>query len=570
MWYSYSPPLPEQRFLLDRVHGLSDILRLYGDEADLQTCWSILEGAARFATDVLSPLNPVGDRIGSKLAAGRVITPPGFREAYEAYASQGWPSLSAPREFGGQGLPLLLQLAVSELIIGGCASFAMLPLQQRAAVKVLATHGRSKSVNDIISAIIAGRCGATISMTEADAGSDPGRGRTRAISRSDGMFEIHGSKIFISFADHDLTPQIAHLVLAREPDGPGGGRGMSLFLVRKWLDDACTVRNAAHVTAIEQKMGLKASPTCVLSLDGAVGERIGPAGKGLSTIFTMVNVMRLEVSIQGVAVGHAAYARARAYADERLQGDNAAGHGPVPLIDHPDVRRNLMTMRARIEGMRALIFEVARQFDLAERAGPTAREDARLLAEFLLPICKTAGSEAGFEVTNLALQIFGGHGYVADTGVEQYVRDIRVASIFEGANGIQAIDLLTRKLVDNEGRRWEIFTRTIRRDLAGLDDVAFVSELCEALNSLEEVAAQMRERLARDRDLALAGATPFLQLVAVVALGWTWLRLQSAGFADVDPDAKLGNVGEFYFANLFPLYRVYREQALQGSSSLLV
>ena len=264
--------------------------------------------------------------------------------------------------------------------------------------------------------IVSGRWGATISMTETNAGSDAGRGRTRAIARSDGLFELHGNKIFISYGDHDFTDQIVHLVLAREPGGASGGRGMGLFVVRKWLDDAFTVRNPVHVTSIERKMGLKASPTCVLTLDGAIGERLGEPNKGLATIFTMVNVMRLEVSIQGIALGHAAYVKARAYAEDRLQGDGVDGLGPVQLINHPDVRRNLMLIRARIEGLRALIFEVARQLDIVLYGDAEARNQARMLAELLLPVCKVAGSEAGFEATNTALQIFGGHGYIVDFG----------------------------------------------------------------------------------------------------------------------------------------------------------
>jgi 3-(methylsulfanyl)propanoyl-CoA dehydrogenase len=564
----YSPPLQQQKFLLEHVHGLPDILRLDGSETETETCWTILDSAARFAVDVLSPLNSAGDRAGCRLDGHDVIMPPGFKAGYDAFVAQGWPALSAPSHLGGQGMPRLLQLAVSEMIIGACLSFSMLPLQQRAAAAVLTRHGDPDSVGSLINDIVSGRCGATITMTEPNAGSDAGRGRTRAVARADGRFDLHGSKVFISFADHDLTAQIVHLVLAREPGGAEDGRGLSLFLVRKWLDEAHSVRNAAYVTAIEHKMGLKASPTCVLSLDGAIGERIGPAGKGLATIFTMVNVMRLDVAMHGIAIGHAAYARARAYAEERLQGDDAGGNGPVALIAHPDVRRNLMTMRARVEGMRGLIFEVARQLDLAERLPAPARDEARALAELLLPVCKAAGSEVGFEAANLALQIFGGYGYVTDTGIEQYVRDIRVASIFEGTTGIQAIDLLTRKLVDNDGRRWTIFIRTLRDDvarMAGRDDVAAVAA---ALDALQETADILIGQLAHDRARALGGATPFLQMVAVVALGWTWLRLRDAGIANALPDPGLGDVAGFFFLNIFPAYRLYRHQAVAGSAAL--
>ncbi|MGO4715268.1 acyl-CoA dehydrogenase [Bradyrhizobium sp. 2TAF24] len=558
---SYTPPLPQQLFLLERVLGLQDILDRRADGADLDTCRAVLEGASRFASGILAPLNAVGDRVGASFSAGHVTMPPGFAAAYDAFVRQGWSALSAPRELGGQGLPQLLQLAVSEMVIGGCMAFAMLPLQQRAATKLLAMHGQGEASRRLLPDLVAGRCGATIAMTEADAGSDAGRGRTRAVPRGDGLYELHGSKMFISYGDHDLTRQIAHIVLAREADAGDGGRGMGLFLVRKWLDDDYRIRNAAHVTAIEHKMGLKASPTCVLTLDGAVGERIGPAGAGLRLIFTMINVMRLEVSLHGVAIGQAAYGRARAYADERRQGSDAAGHGPVALIDHADVRRNLVTMRARLDATRALVFEAARQFDLAELAGPDEAANARALAEFLLPVCKVAGSEAGFDIANLAVQVFGGHGYVTDNGVEQYVRDVRVAAIFEGANGIQAIDLLTRKLVDHDGLRWQAFIRRVRADVGALAGRRRAPEFAIALNALEDLAVAMRSRLERDRDLALAGATPFLNMVAIIALGWMWLRLDAAGIGEVEPDPRLPDVCDYFFTNLFPLHEIYRRQA---------
>lgn len=558
---SYTPPSSQHQFLLERVLGLQDILDRGGGDADLATCRGVLASAGRFASGILAPLNAVGDRIGAVFSAGAVAMPPGFGAAYDAYVRQGWSSLSAPPDLGGQGLPQLLQVAVSEMVIGACMAFAMLPLQQRAAARLLAAHGDGEVSRRLLPEIVAGRCGATIAMTEADAGSDAGRGRTRALPRGDGLFELHGSKMFISYGDHDLTRQIAHVVLAREVDGGEGGRGMGLFLVRKWLDDDGRQRNAAHVTAIEHKMGLKASPTCVLTLDGAVGERIGPAGAGLRLIFAMITVMRLEVSLHGVAIGQAAYDRARAYADERRQGSDAAGRGPVALIAHPDVRRNLATMRARLDATRALVFEAARQFDLAELADAGEATEARALAEFLLPVCKVAGSEAGFEIANLAMQVFGGHGYITDNGIEQYVRDVRVAAIFEGANGIQAIDLVTRKLVENDGARWHAFVRRVRADLEALAGRRRVGELAVALNALEDLAVAMRARLARDRALALAGATPFLNMVAMIALGWMWLRLDAAGAADAAPDRRLPDICDFFFSNLFPLHEVYRRQA---------
>lgn len=564
----YSPPLAQQKFLLDRVFDIVGILGKAEGHLDRGTCWTILDSAAQFCSEVLSPLNPIGDRRGCVLEGHNVTMPPGFKRAYMDFVELGWSALSAPSKFGGQQAPMLLQVAVSEMVIGACMSFSMLSLQQRAAVRLLARHADHGQYGALISDIAGGRCGATIAMTEANAGSDVGNGTTRAVLRSDGRFDLHGTKVFISYADHDLTGQIVHLVLAREFDERHGGSGMSLFLVPKWLDEARTVRNSVFVTAIEHKMGLKASPTCVLSFEGAIGERIGDPGKGLATIFSMVNAMRLEVAMHGVAIGHAAYARARLYAEERRQGRNSANRGPVALIEHPDVRRNLLMMRARVEGLRALIFETASRLDLAERSSTSASKEAQRLADFLLPVCKAAGSEGGFEAANIAMQIHGGYGYVEATGIEQLVRDVRVSSIFEGANGIQAIDLVTRKLTGNQGSGWSLFTQAIREDLSQMATGIYVSQVTDALENLEEAAEVLVERLGRQPELALGGATPFLHAVANVALGWMWLRQQAAGVAEVLHDPKLGDVVGFFFQNIFPATGLHLHQATHGAAAV--
>jgi len=530
----YTPPLEDLRFLLDRVLTVS---QLFGYDAyahaDQDIAEAVLTGAGRFASEALAPLNAVGDVQGSQLVNGRVRTPQGFPEAYRALAEGGWIGLDMPEEYGGQALPLVLQAAYAEMVNGACVSFGMLPLMQRAAARLLIAHAAPELVAAFAPRLVSGEWGATICISEAQAGSDVGRIATRAVQDAKGVWRITGSKIFITYGDQDFTPQILHLLLARTPDAPPGTRGLSLFAVPARVVDANGEPGAANgvtVARVEHKMGLKASPTCVMDFDNAMAYPVGATGAGMRCMFVMMNAMRLEVAVQGVAVAGAATARAMEYAAERCQG-GAPGQPAVPLTTHADVVRMLFEMRALSEGFRALTLQAAYCLDAGYAAhDEQVRADALALAEWLLPVCKAGGSDAGFRVANLAVQIFGGHGYVCDSGVEQYVRDARIMAIYEGANGIQALDLVTRKLGGDAARRYRLFVDAVRKDLAacGAASPVLVAALNAALADLENASAWMLAQLKDAPRNAEAGATAYLQLVSLVGLGWMWLRMDAA------------------------------------------
>lgn len=572
----YVPPLEDMRFLLEEVFDLTGVFgRGPYRDVDGDVARAVLEQAGRFAADVLGPVNAAGDAAGSQLVDGAVRTPPGFKEAYRRYCEAGWVGLDLPELYGGQGLPLVIQAGVAETVTGSCMAFSMLPLMGRAASRLLIGHADARLRDSVVPRLISGQWTATICISEPQAGSDVGRIGTRATPRDDGTWALTGTKIFITYGDHDLAPQIIHMVLARTPGAPAGTRGLSLFIVPKFAfadDGTLGERNAAVVGRVEHKMGLKASPTCVLNLDGARGFLVGGECNGLKVMFDMVNVMRLETGIQGLAVGGAATAKALAYAAERCQG-GAASAAPVALTDHADVRRMLYTMRARVEAMRAMMFETALQLDLAVTAASEAdRVTAREQAQWLLPICKAFFTATGFEVANLAVQCFGGHGYVSDAGVEQYVRDLRVASIYEGTNGIQAFDLVVRKLINDEGRRYGEFVGRIRKDVertAQRDDLRGIrAALVDGLERIERVAAAYRALVPERRREAEAGAAAFLALAGRVASAWMWLRMAAVATGPSALHRRKRELAAFYAAYLMPEVLTLERQALPGTASV--
>ena len=532
----YQPPLEDLSFLLHdvlRIEGLARhacFARVDGELID-----AVLDGAGRFAVDVLAPINATGDEEGSRLVDGRVVTPTGFRAAYHRFIEGGWLAMDLPEEIGGQGLPVVLQTAVAEMCDGACVAFGMLPLMQRAGARLLMAHGSPALVDTFARPLAAGEWTATICISEPQAGSDVGRVRTKAEPHPDGGYLITGTKIFISFGDHDLTEQIIHLVLARVAGAAPGTKGLSLFVVPRLVvasDGTLGGANSVSVARVEKKMGLKASPTCVLDFEGAAGFLVGEEGGGMQAMFTMINTLRLGVAVQGVAVAGAATAAALAYAGERPQGGPPASD-PVAIIEHADVRRMLLTMRARTEAMRALTLETALNIDLARAQNQTGEgADAQSLATWLLPVCKTRAAETGFEVANLGVQVLGGQGYIRDAGVEQYVRDSRVQSIYEGTSGIQALDLVTRKLRAGDGRLFELFSGRVRATLEAHGGDSGLAPLHDALSGalevLERATADMGRYLGHSPRDAEAAATPYLQLVGLVAEGWMWLRMAAA------------------------------------------
>lgn len=569
---NYSPPLQAQLFLLEDVLHWEQLFQLpQFSHADSETAKAVLTEGARFVSEVLAPINQPGDKQGSRFEDNRVITPAGFREAFQHYAEGGWPGLDLPEAYGGQDLPLTVQAAFAEMVNGACVAFGMFPIMLRAAAWLLIEHASDELIESVVPNLTAGKWGASICITEAQAGSDVGNIHTQATPDVHGIYKLTGSKIFISYGDHDLTSQIVHLVLARTVDAPAGSRGLSLFLAPKYLFTKEKKMNSISVSRIEEKMGLHASPTCVLNLDGATAYPIGPLCQGLNCMFTMVNLMRLEVAVQGVAIAGAAIQKALSYTAERRQGGKPGA--PQPIIEHADVRRTLFIMRARCEAMRALVYETAFNLDLARAAeSEQQRSNAKQLAEFLLPVCKTCAAEMGFAVASHGLQLFGGHGYVCDAGIEQYLRDSRVMAIYEGTSGIQALDLVTRKLLKDEGRRYQIFIDRVVQDIAnnqtGEEEKIIANGLAVALASLQRSTESIKQQsLLSMRDVE-AAATDYIHLVGLVAGAWMWLRMVSVTGGDPERSQGRQAYGKFYVEYLLPEAAILEQRIVKGADTL--
>jgi alkylation response protein AidB-like acyl-CoA dehydrogenase len=574
----YKAPLRDMRFVLHEVFGSADLAKL-SSEVDLQPelIDSILEEAGKLAEQVLLPLNASGDEEGCHLENGVVRTPKGFKEAYAKFCAGGWTALACDREYGGQGLPESVNKFVEEMICSANLSFGLYPGLSRGAYLALRHHGADELKKRYLPKLAEGTWSGTMCLTEAHCGTDLGMLRTKAVPRDDGSFAISGNKIFISAGEHDLTENIIHLVLARLPDAPAGSKGISLFLVPKFLptsDNKPGTRNGVLCTAIEHKMGIKASATCQLTFENATGWLVGAPHRGLAAMFTMMNSERLSVGIQGLAISEAAYQSAVVYARERLQGRSLAGaqhpEKPAdPIIVHPDVRRMLLTMRAYAEGCRALGAWVARALDTLEYGkDPALRQQAEDFTALMTPIVKALFTDFGFEAANIGVQIHGGHGYIRDHGVEQYVRDARIAMIYEGTNGIQALDLVGRKLGAHNGRLLRGFFHPIAEFIAAHKThpklASMVGALEKALGALQLATATIAEAGLRDAEEAGAAASEYLRLFGLVALGFMWARM-----AKVALEALPTAHGEaaFYHAKLVTA-RFYMERILPQAGAL--
>ncbi|MBP2227909.1 alkylation response protein AidB-like acyl-CoA dehydrogenase [Azospirillum agricola] len=544
----FKAPVDDILFTLRHVAGLTEVMRdgLF-DGLDDDLARALLEQAGAFAEGVLAPLNRPGDRMGVRFADGAVRTPPGFPEAYRRWAEAGWNAVAAPEDWGGAGLPVMLNTAVMEMHTSACMAFGLGPVLTQGAVDALLAHGDAALRERWLPRLVSGAWTATMNLTEPQAGSDLALLRTRAVPAGDGTYRITGQKIFITCGEHDLTDNIVHLVLARLPDAPAGTRGISLFLVPKRLpgdgsanggpgDGAPGAMNDVRCAGVEHKLGLHASPTCTMVFgdgEGAVGWLVGEENRGLACMFTMMNRARLATGLQGVSIGERACQQALAYARERRQGRVGSDPEARPIIEHPDVRRTLLTMRALTAAARAVAYVTAEAIDRAERGGDAA---ARERADLLTPVTKAFCSEAGIEVASLGIQVHGGMGFVEETGAAQHLRDVRVTSIYEGTNGIQAIDLVTRKLPRGGGaavRRlladWRGIVEAARRtDAAALG--ASAPRLGEALDALGAATDWLLAE-GRAPDDALAGASPFLRLFGLAAGGVLLLKGALAALA---------------------------------------
>jgi len=528
----YRAPLRDILFTLDHVVPLAELVREPAlAHADPELVAGLLEEAGRFAAEVVAPTNREGDREGARLVDGSVITPASFHRAYDRYVEAGWGSVQHPEEFGGGGFPLLVATAVKELITSANMAFSLNPLLTTGAVYLLAHHGSAEQQQRYLPNMVTGRWSGTMNLTEPQAGSDVGAVTARAVPVGDGSYRIFGQKIYITYGDHDLAEQIVHLVLARLPDAPPGTKGISLFIVPKHqveADGSLGARNDVQVISLEHKLGIHASPTCVMAFgeqgEGALGELVGDPHDGMRQMFTMMNDARLGVGLQGLAVAERAAQHAEAFALERRQGRAAgapAGEQSA-IAEHPDVRRMLIETRATIDAMRALCYANAHALDLAEHAGdPAVRREQQQLADLLTPLSKAWCTDLGVELTSTALQVFGGMGYVEETGVAQHLRDARIAPIYEGTNGIQAIDLVMRKLPVEDGASVLSLLDRLRPPAdhpAALADL--VAPLSDAIDLAATLTRALLDRRDRPQDM-LAGATPYLRVLAtVVASGF--------------------------------------------------
>ncbi|MFL5231817.1 MAG: acyl-CoA dehydrogenase [Microvirga sp.] len=528
---SYRAPVAEMVFAMRHVAGLDRAIaeELHGD-LSLDLVETILDEAGKFANEELAPLNRSGDLEGLAFKDGAVAMPRGFKEAYRAWTAAGWNALPGPEAYGGQGLPTLLNSACVEMWNSACMSFGLAPLLTMGGVEALAQHGSDELKDRYLAKVVSGEWTATMNLTEPQAGSDLNAIRSRAERASDGTYRITGSKIFITYGEHDMVDNIVHLVLARLPDAPPGTRGISLFLVPKVLPDG--TRNDVRCHSIEHKLGIHASPTCTMvygDAGGATGFLIGEENRGLACMFTMMNNARLAVALQGVAIAERAYQGALAYAKERRQGraPGSAGDGMSPIIAHPDVKRMLMTMKALTAAARCICYLTAEAIDRAHRSrNEAARAIAQERASLLTPVAKAFSTDIGCEVASLGVQVHGGMGFVEETGAAQHLRDARINPIYEGTNGIQAIDLVLRKLPLSNGdavRRQIAAMRATLQRLVKEATPAFGStgaRLREAVESLDRATSFMLKAASGNQpEAALAGATPYLRLFALAQGG---------------------------------------------------
>ena len=574
----YRPPLRDMRFVLHELHGSAELAALPGlEELTSDVIDAVLEEAGRLVTDILAPLNAPGDRIGCVFENGAVRTPPGFREAYEAYRAGGWTGIACDPAHGGQGLPASVNKLVEEMLCSGNLAFGICPGLSHGAYIAIRAFGSEALKALVLPKLASGQWSGTMCLTEPQCGTDLGLVRTRAVPRADGTHAVSGAKIFISAGEHDLTENIVHLVLARLPDAPAGIRGISLLAVPKFLPDAQGnpgARNGVACAGIEHKMGIHASPTCQMAFEDATGWLVGEPHKGMRAMFAMMNSERLSVGTQGLGLGEAAYQGAAAYARERLQGRALGGarHPELPadpIVVHPDVRRMLMTMRANTEGCRALAGWVARALDRATLdPDPEARQKAEDFTALMTPIVKALFTDLGFETTSLGMQVLGGHGYIRDQGMEQYLRDARIAMIYEGTNGIQALDLVGRKLPAHTGRYLRRFFHPVQEflDAAAKNPalVPLVTPLGQAFGALQLATGFIAEKGLRDPEEAGAAASPYLRLFGRVALGYMWARMAEVALKKQGED---GPDAAFYAAKIATA-RFYMEKLLPEVAAL--
>ncbi|MFN4164056.1 MAG: acyl-CoA dehydrogenase [Ferrovibrio sp.] len=574
----YAAPVKDMRFTLEQIAGLAELATLPGlENAEGETAGAVLEEAAKFAAGVLSPLNRGGDKEGAKLDNGVVRTAPGFADAYRKFVDGGWNGMPFPEELGGGAMPWALTMAAQEMVQAANLSFSLCPLLTQGAIDAIMAHGTDEQKALYLPKMVSGQWTGSMNLTEPQAGSDVGALKSKAVPVGDGTYKIKGMKIFITYGEHDMAENIVHLVLARLPDAPPGTKGISLFIVPKFIPDANGnpgKRNDLRVVSLEHKLGIHASPTCVMSYgdnDECIGWLLGAENQGMRCMFTMMNNARLSVGCQGLAIAERAYQQALDYAEQRKQGRhpgmNAEQH--VAIIEHPDVRRTLMLMRSLTEACRGLIYLNAAAIDRAHHHPDEAqRKHWKAMVELFTPLSKAWATDIGCEVASMGVQLHGGMGFIEETGAAQHYRDARILPIYEGTNGIQAIDLVTRKLPLNGGETVKALFAEIGGTVADLAKAgegfaSIQANLDGALKSLGKASVWMGQQLAKDPNAALAGATPFLRGFATTVGGWLLARQALAAKAEI-----AGGSTDPYFTAKIVSARLFAEQVLSTVDGL--
>ena len=563
---TYQAPLKDMKFVLHELAGLEELAQLPGyQEASPDTVDDILEEASKFAAGVLDPINYSGDQEGSKWADGAVRTPKGFREAYKQFCEGGWNALPFEAEWGGQGLPRLVSTPVQEMWKSANLSFSLCPLLTQGAIEALLLRGSEELQRRYLPKMVEGSWTGTMNLTEPQAGSDLSLVRTRAERQGD-HYLISGQKIFITYGEHDMSENIVHLVLARTPEAPEGVKGISLFVVPKFLEDG--KRNTAKCASIEHKLGIHASPTAVMVYERAVGHLVGEENRGLEYMFIMMNAARFAVGLEGVAIAERAFQRALAFAKERIQGrDLVQGGKAVPIIRHPDVRRMLMLMKAQTEAMRALAYTTAAAMDYARKhPDAEARKRHQAFVDLMIPVVKGWSTETGIEIASLGVQVHGGMGFVEETGAAQYLRDARITTIYEGTTGIQAMDLVGRKIAREAGataKAWLASLKALDAELAKSangDVKALRAQLAQGVQAVNDCVNYIVE--SKDPRATFAGAVPFLKLMGIVAGGWQMARAALAA------ERKLASGERAFLEAKLATARFYGDQVLVQAPAL--
>ena len=588
---TYAAPIRDMKFVVKELVGLDDITALPGcEEVTPDLVDAVLEEAGNFATGVLDPINIPGDRIGARLEKSVVTAAPGFKEAFKQFSAGGWPGLNCDPQYGGQGLPHIISAQTSEMWNSANMSFCLCPMLTAGVVAALMRHGSDQQKDMYLPNLVSGKWTGTMNLTESQAGSDLSAVRTRAVPEGD-HYRLHGTKIFITWGEHDMAENIIHMVLARTPDAPEGVKGISLFVVPKFMvnkDGSPGKRNDVNCVSIEHKLGIHGSPTCVMAYgeaEGAVGYLIGEENRGLEFMFTMMNFARLEVGIEGVAIAERAYQHALEFARNRVQGREIGvkSGDRVSIIHHPDVRRMLMSMKAQTEAMRALATLASAHLDKALlHPDKGARANSQALFDLLTPVVKGWCTEQSIEIASLGVQVHGGMGFVEETGAAQYLRDARITTIYEGTTGIQANDLVGRKVAYEKGATIKIVIAQMRSCADELNKVshpglaAIHKSLTEGIDALGEATDWLLATYPSNMKAASAGAVPFLKLFGTVAGGWQMARAALIAKKRLDEEtddydfyrAKLGTA-RFYAEHILPLAQAYRHEVVDGSTSVL-